>query len=131
LRERFSWRVWPPATGLNSLAEFWIGTHDFAAFGSPTTPSGNTVRTVRRAAWKKKGGEWTFEIEADAFLYRMVRRLVFVQVAVGQGRASREDLGLALAADPGSADSTKKRLPAGLAPPNGLTLVEVKYDNLA
>ena len=122
LRERYAWRVWPPVSDLRPLAEIWPGTHDFAAFGSPPRAGGSTVRTVHAAAWKKTGDEWTFEVQADAFLYRMVRRLVFVQVAVGQDRLPVEELGRALA--------NKTKVLAGLAPPNGLALVEVRYDNL-
>ena len=44
------------------------------------------------AAWQQQADEWTFEIRADAFLYRMVRRLVYAQVAVGQARLSAETL---------------------------------------
>ena len=123
LRERYAWRAWPPVADLASLAELWPGRHDFVAFGSPPRPGGSSVRTVLAAGWKQAADEWTFEIKADAFLYRMVRRLVFVQVAAGQGRLSAEDLARALA--------DRTNVLAGLAPPNGLTLVEVCYDNLA
>ena len=36
------------------------------------------MRTVLRAAWQQAEGSelWQFEVAADAFLYRMVRRLV-------------------------------------------------------
>jgi tRNA pseudouridine38-40 synthase len=64
-------------------------------------------------------GEWQFEVRADAFLYRMVRRLVFVQVAVAQGRCSVEKVQQALL--------KHEELLAGLAPARGLTLVEVTY----
>ncbi len=122
LRERFAWRVWPAvdASLLKQTADLLPGTHDFAAFGSPTTPKGTTARTVTTTGWKKMpDAEWQFEVWADAFLYRMVRRLVFVQVAVAQGRCSLEDVQHAL--------SKQKKLLSGLAPANGLTLVEVKY----
>jgi tRNA U38,U39,U40 pseudouridine synthase TruA len=61
----------------------------------------------------------------------MVRRIVYVQVAVSQGRAEVEDLILALDSKVDVREAAKNRLPAGLALPNGLTLIEVKYDNLA
>ena len=35
LRERYAWRVWPAVTDLTPLAAIWLGTHDFAAFGTP------------------------------------------------------------------------------------------------
>jgi tRNA pseudouridine38-40 synthase len=134
LQERYAWRVWPAVTDLTPLAVIWPGTHDFSAFGSPTRKDGSTVRKILSASWQNHGGEWTFDILADAFLYRMVRRLVFVQVAVGQGRLPAESLALALMQGTGSVrnitDKTQVRIPASLAPACGLTLVEVRYDNL-
>jgi tRNA pseudouridine38-40 synthase len=134
LRERYAWRVWPAVTDLTPLAAIWPGTHDFGAFGSPPRMEGSTVRTVLSANWQNHGDEWTFDIQADAFLYRMVRRLVYVQVAVGQGRLMAEMLVRALENNPGSTGEVRKgaqsRIPASLAPANGLTLVEVRFDNL-
>lgn len=124
LRERYAWRVWPPVADLTPLADLWPGSHDFAAFGTPPRAGGSTVRTVHAAAWRQDDEAWSFEIEADAFLYRMVRRLVYLQVAVGQGRLSPEALRRAL--------ESGERVPlAGLAPACGLTLLEVRYDHLA
>ncbi len=122
LREKFAWRVWPgiQEDALKQTAEIFLGTHDFAAFGSPTTLKGTTIRTVTKTEWNKKpDGEWQFEVQADAFLYRMARRLVFVQVAVAQGKCSGEKVRSALMG--------QGKLPSGLAPAHGLTLVEVTY----
>jgi tRNA pseudouridine38-40 synthase len=122
LREKFLWRVWPAVDedALKRNASIFLGTHDFAAMGSRTTPKGTTVRTLTKAEWKKMpDGEWQFEVRADAFLYRMVRRLVFVQVSVAQGKCSVEKVQHAL--------SKQGKLLAGLAPAHGLTLVEVTY----
>lgn len=121
LRERYAWRVWPPVADLAPLAELWPGRHDFAAFGTPPRAEGSTVRTVLVAGWQTTADEWTFDVQADAFLYRMVRRLVYVQVAVGQGRLPVAQVARALAEG--------SKLPAGLAPASGLTLVEVRYDH--
>lgn len=123
LRERFSWRLWPRPDGdaLRQAAEVFSGTHDFAAFGSPTSEKGTTIRTVTNSEWRRKpNGEWQFEVRADAFLYRMARRLVFVQVAAAQGRCSLEDIRLAL-------KKGEAKLPAGLAPAHGLSLIDVEY----
>jgi tRNA pseudouridine38-40 synthase len=122
LREKFVWRVWPDVDGnaLKRNAKIFLGTHDFAAIGSPTTPKGTTVRTVTRSEWRiLPDGEWQFEVQADAFLYRMVRRLVFVQVAVAQGRCPVGKVEHAL--------EKQGKLLAGLAPAHGLTLVNVTY----
>ncbi len=125
LRERLAWRVWPSIDreSLAEVAQVFSGRHDFAAFGSAPHVEGSTVRTVSLSKWKKLSrDEWQFEVQAEAFLYHMVRRLVFVQVSVGQGRCDKEAVVKALARS--QADNG---IPAGLAPAHGLTLVEVTY----
>ena len=122
LRDKYLWRTWPAVDedALKRNANIFLGKHDFAAIGSRTTPKGTTVRTVTKAEWKKMpDGEWQFEVKADSFLYRMVRRLVFVQVAVAQGRCSVGKVQQALL--------KHEELLAGLAPAHGLTLVKVSY----
>ncbi|MDO9300409.1 MAG: hypothetical protein Q7T89_03460, partial [Anaerolineales bacterium] len=106
---------------LQSVGPVFLGTHDFAAFGSPMSRGGSTVRTVSLSAWTESEGEWQAQVRADAFLYRMVRRLVFVQVMVAQGRLSVEHVKQAL--------EIQTCLPAGLAPAHGLSLVEVAYND--
>ena len=130
LRERYAWRVWPVVADLTPLAQIWPGTHDFAVFGSPPRAGGNTERTVIFAKWQKYGDEWIFEIQANAFLYRMVRKLVYAQVAVGQARLPAEVLLRALDENPEVRQVAQDMIPASLAPASGLTLVEVRYDNL-
>jgi tRNA pseudouridine38-40 synthase len=122
LRERYAWRVWPALDGnaLQEAAQLFPGRHEFAAFGSPPHPGSSTIRTVMKAGWRPQGDEWIFEVQAEAFLYRMVRKLVHVQVAVGQGKLSAQRIVDALEGKPGT-------LPGGLAPSNGLTLIEVTY----
>lgn len=121
LSDRYSWRVWPAVDEqrLHEAARLLPGTHDFAAFGSPPRAGGSTVRTVNYAVWQPQAQGLLFEISANAFLYHMVRRLVYWQVLVGQNRLDLEQLALAVnAAQPQS---------PGLAPPQGLTLVGVQY----
>jgi tRNA pseudouridine38-40 synthase len=121
LQERFAWRVWPPPDAglLADLARLWPGSHDFGAFGTPPKRGQSTVRTVLEAGWQEHEGEWWFDVRADGFLYRMVRRLVFVQVAAAQGRLPVDSLVRAL----------QERTPAqaGTAPAHGLMLMEVTY----
>lgn len=122
LRERYIWRVWPllDENALHHVASLFLGQHNFSAFGSPPKRGNSTIRTVMKSSWRLAGDEWTFEVEADGFLYRMVRKLVHTQVAVGQGRISAQAIVDALGGMP-------RGIPGGLAPANGLTLVEVTY----
>lgn len=128
IRERFAWRVNHTLDDelLKQASHALTGTHDFSSFGSPTTPKGTTVRTVKKAQWHRIAkDQWRFEVEADAFLYRMVRRLVFVQVAVGQGKIRPDAIAESLARQAGN--RKRSALPSGLAPAHGLTLIHVKY----
>jgi tRNA pseudouridine38-40 synthase len=123
LRERYTWRVWP-AVDLERMRQaslYLLGTHDFAAFGTPPRTGGSTLRTVTSAGWASlPPDQLSFEIVANAFLFRMVRRLVGFLVAVGQGMQPSEAVSACL-------ESGSKALVKYLAPPHGLTLVEVIY----
>lgn len=125
LKDHFAWRVWPEVEPdvLRQAAALLIGTHDFAAFGNPPRPKGSTVRTVHQACWKQEEGGLLFEVTANAFLYHMVRRMVYLQGLAGQGRLSLPDLSELLQGP----TPVGLQLP-GLAPAHGLVLVEVKYD---
>lgn len=125
LLERYAWRVWPPADFniLHQTARLLVGRHDFAAFGTPPRPGGSTIRTVFHAGWQCDGLLFDFSITADAFLYRMVRRLVFIQVQASQGLLGPEEIGRFL-------ENTAAQTPSGLAPPQGLSLVEVEYPEM-
>ncbi len=121
--ERYAWRVWPPLDGerLNEAAAVLVGQHDFAALGTPPNPHGTTVRTVFKAAWYPCPGGWVFDVVADAFLYRMVRRMVGWQVAVAQGRQTMEAWRGLIETPPA------QPAPGALAPPQGLFLAQVGY----
>ena len=72
---------------MQQAAALLIGEHDFATFGQP--PQGeNTVREVvsLRVVFGTRQGDRLirYQIEANAFLYRMVRRIVGALVRVGQ-----------------------------------------------
>jgi tRNA pseudouridine38-40 synthase len=122
LRERYAWRVWPAVKlkVLRAAARQLKGEHDFVAFGSAPIQGGGTVRKVMRANWSKTSeDEFVFEVGANAFLYHMVRRMVGLQVKVGQGLAKPEALQRAVAGRSGKVRE--------LAPPQGLCLVAVEY----
>lgn len=96
-----------------------VGQHDFMPFG--WAPQGdNTVRKVLRASVRRTRDQVVFEVVADAFLRRMVRRLVGNLILVGLGRLSEAGFrDLMLLRD--------RRTPAVDAPPQGLCLVRVNY----
>jgi tRNA pseudouridine38-40 synthase len=103
-------------------SELLLGTKDMATFGRP--PEGgreaSTVRTVLRAEWKEGGSLLTFHLEANAFLFRMVRSIVGTLALVGWNEISVEEFRAILEARD---RSRVKRV----APAHGLCLVEVNY----
>jgi tRNA pseudouridine38-40 synthase len=122
LLERYAWRVWPApdAELVEAAASQLVGRHDFAAFGAPPRAGGSTVRTVFEAGWQTEGEGWAFEIVADAFLYHMVRRIVYLLAVIGQARLPAKTMLEVL--ESGRAEGVQ-----GLAPAQGLALVEVVY----
>ncbi len=121
LRERYAWRLLPGVDLelLRQAAALLPGSHDFAAFGNPPRKGGSTIRHIYSAAWQAKGDELVFEVHGNAFLYHMVRRLVNTQVQVGQKRLRLDDFAAAV--------RETRPLPPGLAPAQGLVLLEVRY----
>jgi tRNA pseudouridine38-40 synthase len=117
---------------MEQAARLLVGEHDFATFGQPTQGD-VTVRRVFRAAWSRESCDWVasggirdagsfliFDVEANAFLYRMVRSVIGTLLDVGQGRMSVEAFEEALAScERGQAGKT--------AAPHGLCLIQVHY----
>jgi tRNA pseudouridine38-40 synthase len=100
-------------------ARVLVGEHDFATFGTP--PQGtNTTRRLISADWTLEGRILRFGIEANAFLYRMVRSLVGTMLQVGRGELSVEEFGERFAA----ADRSRS---GPTVPAHGLCLMAVKY----
>ena len=96
-----------------------LGVQDFFAFGKP--PKGqNTVRHIMQAKWHQVNNKIIFEIEANAFLYRMVRNIVGTLLRIGLGKLASQELNDIIA--------TKNRSRVGpAAKACGLSLVQVKY----
>lgn len=124
-KERFMWRLdrdidWE---AVYRSAKSFSGEHDFMFFGRPMSPGGSTIRKVYNSQWVEQNpGEYYYHISADAFLYHMVRRIVFVMMAVGDGRVSREVVKQIIAGEGG-------KIPPGIAPARGLTLTKVLYND--
>lgn len=118
-------RVWQlygelDIAAMNQAAAHLVGKHDFATFGTP--PQGNnTVRDLFRAEWSRDGEFLYFDIEATAFLKRMVRSLVGSLRLVGAGTWSVDDFVAAFQA-------SKRDRSGPSAPPQGLVLEFVSYD---
>jgi tRNA pseudouridine38-40 synthase len=117
-------RAWQVSQGLDKAqmdraSHRVMGSHDFSSFGRP--PQGeNALRIVHRAEWKRRDRYLTFDIEANAFLYRMVRTMVGMLVLVGKGQISPDEFEVIL-------KSRDRSLVKLVAPAHGLCLMQVDY----
>ena len=139
LAGRFAW--WVPGAlrweAMTRVAAALPGRRDFGLLGSPLRPGQGTVRTVYACRLDARslatGGQVVrLAIEADAFLYRMVRLVAGLLVRVGLGQLESEGVLEALASPVGgtSAGGQPPRRPARLAPAapaQGLCLVHVHF----
>lgn len=119
----YCWMLFKPLDleAMQAAAEVIRGKHDFRALTALNGPEReDTVRDVRRLDVVKRGKEIRITAEANGFLYKMVRSIAGVLVAVGEGRLSVPELRDIL--------SARRRPPAvHTAPPQGLFLAKVFY----
>jgi tRNA pseudouridine38-40 synthase len=125
LERRQVWHLGGPldTRTMAQAAKQLVGRHDFAAFTAPSEAKRQvTERDCTIAQWRCCGATATFDIEANAFLPHMVRRIVGTLIEVGRGKLSvREFERLVNEAPPGEASRT--------APPRGLCLMKVRYES--
>ncbi len=120
---RYSWH-YPYRLNFESMrsaAEYFVGTHDFKGFMASGGQQNTTVRTVRICDVEqdaKNPSLITVTIEADAFLYNMVRIIVGTLTDVGCGKIAADEI-------PAIIQSGDRKLGGLTAPPQGLFLKKV------
>lgn len=139
----YAWRVGfeLDTQRMNDAAQMLLGTHDFRCFESEFPNKATSVRTVFEAVvgsssrwqlWSRPcdvrpfgdGPFVSFDIVADGFLYNMVRAIVGTLVKVGRKKWTPDDVKRII--------ENQDRSQAGeTAPPQGLYLVEVDYQEQA
>lgn len=150
-RRRYAWHYRYGHLNVEAMqraAVALVGTHDFSSFESRGAERKTSVRTIFELRVERgraghnlpspcgrgAGGEGeneqgragpcnsiTIEIEADGFLYNMVRAIVGTLVEVGRGERPESWPGEVLAA-------MDRRVAGPTAPPEGLFLVKVEYE---
>jgi tRNA pseudouridine38-40 synthase len=130
LLDRWAWQV-RAGQPLNNermqrAAALLVGAHDFAAFGQPAQGE-STVRQVLRSELETLAERppvvqlVRYRIEANAFLYRMVRRIAGALARVGSGALALDEFAWALHA-------AEREWPNQAAPARGLCLIAVTYE---
>jgi tRNA pseudouridine38-40 synthase len=119
---RYSWHR-PGQLNIEAMqeaAKILLGEHDFKSFASAADTRQTSVRTILKCDVAGRENQITFDVQANGFLYNMVRNIVGTLVEVGRGRWTAADIERILAA----ADRTQ----AGpIAPASGLCLMKIFY----
>ncbi len=107
---------------MNRAASAFIGRHDFAAFCAAGSSVSSTVRTIFDCHAEREGDVVKIFVTGDGFLYNMVRIIAGTLMAVGLGKLLPETL-------PGIIEGGDRRQAGQTAEPQGLTLLEIYYEN--
>jgi len=124
MNRRYSAFVYVPLDEMKmqQAADHLVGEHDFTSFCSAATQVESKVRTIYSLKVSREGEMITIRVQGNGFLYNMVRIIAGTLIKVGQGAMEPEKIPEILAA--------MDRQAAGpTAPPEGLTLVEIRQDN--
>lgn len=126
LRRRYAWHFPVPldVETMHRASQALRGTHDFRSFETSGSERQTSVRTVFDIGVRRGEADEArlvlVEVEADGFLYNMVRSIVGTLVQVGRGARSELWVGEVLA-------RCDRRAAGRTAPPQGLFLVKVDY----
>lgn len=104
-------------------AGLFVGTRDFRNFSS-VEPNKNSVRTIKRISVVKHGDLYVIDVEADSFLWNMVRKIVTGLRLVGSNKRPAQWIEKML-----KPDEYREGIPP--APAAGLYLMRVDYPGLA
>ncbi len=123
---RFHW--WLPRLldhdAMREGAKYLVGTHDFKGFETPGSPRLTTTRTVYSlevcSIQTMDGLDVWIDVEADGFLYNMVRNIVGTLRDVGADRFGPRWMLSAL-------ESRERKQTDLTAPARGLCLMQVNY----
>jgi tRNA pseudouridine38-40 synthase len=120
----FVWWVREPLDleAMRRCARRFVGLHDFASFTDDDDEEKSTRALVEGLELEVEGALILVQVTGSHFLWKMVRRLVGVLVAVGKGELSDADVTQSMQRD--------SDVPARLtAPASGLFLAWVAYDD--
>jgi len=86
-RARVAWIRRPlDADRMHQAAQVLVGEHDFSSFRASGCQARSPVRRIHSIAVGRRGSEVRINVQANAFVYHMVRNIVGVLIAVGEGR---------------------------------------------
>ncbi len=121
---RYAWHIFSQldAAAMHRASQALRGRHDFHSFETNWPNRMSSVRTIHHAAVNRVGDFVWIDMEADGFLYNMVRAIAGTLVEVGKGRWPESRI-------PEIIKAEDRREAGANAPPYGLFLVRVRYSD--
>jgi len=101
-------------------AKVLLGRHNFKSFQAAELRYRNPMRNIKRIKISSDKGLPHIDIEADSFLYNMVRNIAGTLLEIGRGRFPEGSMRKIL-------EARNRRLAGPALPAKGLCLVKVKY----
>ncbi|MFO0888762.1 MAG: tRNA pseudouridine(38-40) synthase TruA [Isosphaeraceae bacterium] len=121
---RYSWHISHRLADdrMHRAGQALLGRHDFRSFETEWPNRTSSVRTIFDLAVTRVDSQVWVEVEADGFLYNMVRAITGTLARVGSGKRPESWVGEVLRAE--------TRVEAGpTAPAQGLFLLKVRYES--
>ena len=107
---------------LNEAAQYIVGNHDFTSFSRNNEDLEHRRAIVYDSVWKGDGAVVNYHVTANRFLHHMVRYLVGTMVEISRGKFELERFKNLI-------DHPKDNVKIFKAPPKGLVLTKVDYDD--
>lgn len=108
------------ADAMHMAAQHLVGKQDFSSIRAKDCQANTPVRDVQMASVSRHGDIIMLEVQANAFLYHMIRNIVGLLLPIGQGEKPTEWIREVL--------DKKDRIEAGVTgKPEGLYFVGVNY----
>lgn len=107
-------------SAMHRAAQALKGRHDFRSYQSDYPNRMTSVRTITDISVTRHGDTVVLEVEADGFLYNMVRAIAGTLAQVGRGNWPESSVGDALRA-------LDRKAAGPTAPPEGLFMVRANY----
>ena len=105
---------------MKKASKFLQGEHDFTSFACSGSRIGNWKRNIKNISIIKKGNLFCFRLEADAFLYKMVRTIVGTLLDVGDEKINYLEINKII-------EAKNRKMAGKTVPAKGLFLMKVKY----
>jgi tRNA pseudouridine38-40 synthase len=108
---------------MQEAAEALVGEHDFTSFASIHAQTKTYVRKIYECRiWRDPEDLIHMRIRGNGFLYNMVRIIAGTLIQVGAGMLAPEEIRRIL-------NGCDRNLAGPTAPPEGLTLIEIAYED--